>query len=67
AEVVRDGLRRKQTLLAEKRNSRLSLGENDLYEKARQLLAGEIGIACGLDPAQADAWIDEQIAAAQAA
>ena len=67
AEVVRDGVRRKQTLMAEKRNSRLSLGENDLYEKARQLLAGEIGIACGFDPVQADAWIDEQIAAAQAA
>ena len=50
AEVVRDGVRRKQTLLAEKRNSRLSLGENDLYEKARQLLAGELGIACGFDP-----------------
>jgi RNA polymerase-interacting CarD/CdnL/TRCF family regulator len=63
AEVVRDGVRRKQTLLAEKRNSRLSLGENDLYEKARQLLVGEIGVACGLDPAEADAWIDKQIAA----
>ena len=67
AEVVRDGLRRKQLLLAEKRNSRLSPGENDLYEKARQLLAGEIGVACGFDPAQADAWVDEQIAAARAA
>ena len=67
AEVVRDGVRRKQTLMAEKRNSRLSLGENDLYEKARQLLAGEIGVACGFDPVQADAWIDEQIAAAKAA
>lgn len=63
AEVVRDGVRRKQTLLAEKRNSRLSLGENDLYEKARQLLVGEIGVACGLDPTEADAWIDTQIAA----
>ncbi len=66
AEVVRDGVRRKQTLLAEKRNSRLSLGESDLYEKARQLLVGEIGVACGFDPAEADAWIDEQIAAVPA-
>ena len=67
AEVVRDGVRRKQTLLAEKRNARLSLGENDLSEKARQLLAGELGVACGFDAVQADAWIDEQIAAARAA
>lgn len=67
AEVVRDGVRRKQTLLAEKRNARLSLGENDLYEKARRLLVGEIGVACGFDQAGAEAWIDEQIAATRAA
>ena len=63
AEVVRDGSRRKQLLVAAKPNARLSLGDNELYEKARQLLAGEIGVACGYDPAQAKAWIDEQIAA----
>jgi RNA polymerase-interacting CarD/CdnL/TRCF family regulator len=67
AEVVRDSVRRKQTLLAENRNARLSVGENDLYEKARQLLVGEIGVACGLDPAEAGAWIDAQINAMQAA
>ena len=66
AEVVRDGLRRKQLLRAEKRNARLSPGENDVYEKARQLLVGEIGVACGFDPAEADAWIDEQVTAAEA-
>lgn len=60
AEVVRDGTRHKQTLAA-KGSSQLSPGERDLYEKARQLLTGEIGAACGLNPAQADAWIDEQI------
>jgi RNA polymerase-interacting CarD/CdnL/TRCF family regulator len=63
AEVVRDSVRRKQLLLAEKRNSRLSPAENDAYKKARQLLVEEIGVACGFDPAQADAWIDQQIAA----
>ena len=66
AEVVRDGFRRKQALLVENRNARLSEGENELYEKARHLLAGEIGVACGFDPEQADAWIDDQIAAAGA-
>ena len=62
AEVVRDGARHKQAL-AERGSSQLSSGEKVLYEKARQLLSAEIGIACGLDPAQADAWIDEQITA----
>ena len=62
AEVVRDGARHKQAL-AERSSSQLSSGEKVLYEKARQLLSAEIGIACGLDPAQADAWIDEQITA----
>ena len=66
AEVVRDTVRRKQLLLAKTVNSRLSPGENDVYEKARQLLVAEIGVACGFDPAQADAWIDEQIAATAA-
>jgi RNA polymerase-interacting CarD/CdnL/TRCF family regulator len=62
AEIVRDGARHKQAL-AERGNSQLSSGEKVLYEKARQLLSAEICIACGLDPAQADAWIDEQITA----
>ena len=66
AEVVRDGARRKQLLVATKPSARLSVGENDLYEKARRLLAGEVGVACGFDADQANAWIDEQIAPAAA-
>ena len=62
AEVVRDGARHKQALAA-KGSAQLSSGEKVLYEKARQLLSAEIGVACGLDPARADAWIDEQITA----
>ena len=63
AEVVRDSVRRQHLLLAKSRKARLSSGENDAYKKARQLLVEEIGVACGFDLAQADAWIDEQIAA----
>ena len=60
AEVVRDGARHKRTLAA-KGSSQLSSGDKVMYEKARRLLSAEIGVACGLDPTQADAWIDEQI------
>jgi CarD family transcriptional regulator len=63
AEVVRDGAKRKQTLAAKDTKSMLSPGEKALYAKARQLLSGEIGLARGLTPVEADAWIDEQIAA----
>ena len=66
AEVVRDSVRRKQLLLAQTSTSRLSPTENDAYQKARRLLVEEIGVACGLNAAQADAWIDEQIAATAA-
>lgn len=63
AEVVRDGARRKQTLAAKSTKSVLSTSERAFYAKARRLLSGEIGLARGLDPVEADAWIDEQIAA----
>ena len=61
AEVVRDGARREQSLIAKR--SRLSPSERDLYMRARRLLSGEIGLARGLEPAAADAWIEEQLAA----
>jgi hypothetical protein len=31
--------------------------------KARRLLSDEIGLAQGLEPVEADAWIEEQLAA----
>jgi RNA polymerase-interacting CarD/CdnL/TRCF family regulator len=63
AEVVRDCARREQRLIAKGAGSRLSPSENDLYKRARRLLSGEIGLARGLEPAEADAWIEEQLAA----
>jgi CarD family transcriptional regulator len=63
AEVVRDGARRQQRLIAKGTGSQLSTSERDLYIRARRLLSGEIGLARGLEPAEADAWIEKQLAA----
>jgi RNA polymerase-interacting CarD/CdnL/TRCF family regulator len=63
AEVVRDCALRERRMIA-KSGSRLSPAENDLYKKARRLLAGEISLAHGLESTEADAWIDQQLGAA---
>ena len=61
AEIVRDGARREGRLTATGTNSKLSLSEKGLCVQARQRLSGEIGLARGLDRAEVDAWIDEQL------
>jgi CarD family transcriptional regulator len=66
AEVVRDACRREERSLARNQSGKLSLTERQLYLKARQLLADEIGVSRGVDPLEADAWIGEQIARNQA-
>ena len=62
AEVIRDASRRDERATARKEPGKLSLTERQLYLKARQLLADEIGAARGVDPAEADEWIGDQIA-----
>jgi CarD family transcriptional regulator len=62
AEIVRDGARRERRLTANGTNSKLSISEKGLCVKARKRLSGEIGLARGLDRAEVDAWIDEQLA-----
>ena len=62
AEIVRDGARRERRLTANGTTSKLSFSEKGLCVKARQHLSGEIGLARGLERAEADAWIDEQLA-----
>jgi RNA polymerase-interacting CarD/CdnL/TRCF family regulator len=62
AEVIRDASRRDERAAARKEPGKLSLTERQLYLKARQLLADEIGAARGVDPAEADEWIGDQIA-----
>ena len=64
AEVVRDGAVRERSRVAKGNGSQLSPAEKDLYKKARRLLSGEIGLAHGLAPLEADAWIDEQLRSA---
>ena len=61
AEVVRDGALRQRRLLAKKGGAFLSSSERALYTRARRLLAGEVGLANELDPAEAEAWITEQL------
>ena len=58
AELVRDGAPGEQA----DRASRLSAGERRVYLQARQLLVREICSARGVEPAEADAWIEAQIA-----
>ena len=62
AEVVRDGNHRVQSLTQRGTPGGLSPNERQLYLKARQLLAAELGVSRGLEPAQAEAWIDTQLA-----
>jgi RNA polymerase-interacting CarD/CdnL/TRCF family regulator len=64
AEVVRDGALRERRLTAKHNGSQLSTGERNLYMHARRLLTLEIGLAHGLGPDEADAWIEEQLTAA---
>ncbi|HEV8235128.1 MAG TPA: CarD family transcriptional regulator [Gemmatimonadaceae bacterium] len=62
AEVIRDASRRDERASARNEPGKLSLTERQLYLKARQLLADEIGASRDVDPACADKWIGEQIA-----
>lgn len=56
AEVISDGAHRQRSQAAP-----LSVNERELYAKARRLLADEIGHARGIDPAQAEDWITNQL------
>jgi CarD family transcriptional regulator len=65
AEIVRDGVRREQGKTTNGTPTKLSTSERALHLKARELLSGEIGVTRGLEPAEAEAWIDEQLAASK--
>ena len=64
AELVRDGAQRERGRSGKGANSRLSTSEDELSAKARQLLAAEVALARGVQPAEADAWIEEQLSKA---
>ena len=65
AEIVRDGVRREQGKTTNGTPTKLSTSERALHLKARELLSGEISVTRGLDLEAADAWIDDQLAAAK--
>lgn len=62
AELVRDGGRFERT----DEGSRLSQAERRVYLQARELLVRELCSARGLEPEQAEAWIEMQIAPPEA-
>jgi RNA polymerase-interacting CarD/CdnL/TRCF family regulator len=62
AEVIRDASHRGERAIGRSEPGKISLSERQLYLKARQLLADEIGASRGVDPALADEWIGDQIA-----
>jgi RNA polymerase-interacting CarD/CdnL/TRCF family regulator len=56
AEVISDGAHRQRG-----QAKRLTVNERELYQRARRLLADEIGHARGIDPTQAEDWITNQL------
>jgi len=62
AEIVRDGSERDRP--GGGGSPPLSIAERQLYAQARQLLAQEISVAREVEPREADAWIEAQVAPA---
>jgi RNA polymerase-interacting CarD/CdnL/TRCF family regulator len=62
AEIVGDGVQRERTRRAKGDKPRLSTGEMEIFVKARNLLSGEIARARGIQQAEADGWIEDQLA-----
>jgi CarD family transcriptional regulator, regulator of rRNA transcription len=61
AEIVSDGAQRERKLKSTGRGTKLSSGEREIFVKARHLLSGEIARVRGLEEAEADGWIDDQL------
>lgn len=62
AEIVSDGAQRERIRLASGNTSRLPTAEREVFVKARGLLCDEIALALSLQPAEADGWIEKQLA-----
>jgi RNA polymerase-interacting CarD/CdnL/TRCF family regulator len=62
AEIIRDSARREHRLRSTKTaHPTLSPRERELLTHARRLLATEIALLRGIQPEEADAWIDQQL------
>lgn len=58
AEVVRDAVERQRRSAT---GSTLSSAEQELYRKARCLLAAELAVAAGIDETEAETWIESEL------
>jgi RNA polymerase-interacting CarD/CdnL/TRCF family regulator len=58
AESVRDAVERQRRSA---NGSTLSSAEQELYQKARRLLAAELAVAADIDEAEAEAWIESHL------
>jgi RNA polymerase-interacting CarD/CdnL/TRCF family regulator len=63
AEVVRDGLQREQKR-AVTGGGTPAPSDRQLYLQARALLTAEIALCRGIEPAEAEAWIVDQVSQA---
>lgn len=61
AEIVSEGAQRERIRRAKGGKAQLSQSERDIFVKARKLLSGEIALALGVQPSDADSWIEEHL------
>lgn len=62
AEIIRDSTRRERRMrLGKSANAGLSPGEREMLTHARRLLSTEIAFLRGVEPEEAEAWIDRQL------
>ena len=61
AEIVSEGAQRERVRRERGGKAQLSAGEREIFVRARKLLSGEIALARGIQPDEADGWIDEQL------
>jgi CarD family transcriptional regulator len=62
AEIIRDGHLRETTTTARGSGSRLAPSERELVRRARGLLTSEVALARNVPFADAEAWLDRQLA-----
>jgi CarD family transcriptional regulator, regulator of rRNA transcription len=61
AQIVSEGAQRERMRAAKGGKAQLSAGEREIFTKARRLLSDEIALSRGIQPDDADVWIDEQL------
>lgn len=62
AQIISDGAQRERLRAANGGKAQLSVGERQIFTKARKLLSDEIALALDIQPAAAEVWIDRHLA-----